>query len=244
MSLKGTLQDMSLVDLIRVFEATGKSGVLLLHHATQRGVIFSRDGRLIDAAVVDGPTRQVRAIGEDAVIALLQWDDATFVFRPDAAVEQRRVRIFHANDWLVLEGMRRRPDPLAALPHQPLTPDTRLTVLSLPSNAASSTLLNLNQWRVLSEASYCRDMRGLCESLRMAFPDVARTVAELVAIGLIEAIPIRPARQQPAAPRLLPPRAAPISLDSFDVIPRSAMTTTPRPTRTQLDAVMSRIDDL
>jgi hypothetical protein len=242
MSLKGTLQDMSLVDLIQVFEAAEKSGVLLLHHESLRGVIFSRDGRLIDAALVDGPTRQVRAIGEDAVIALLQWDDATFVFRPDSSVAQRLVRIFHANDWLILEGMRQRPDPLVALPHQPITPATRLAVMSLPSDAESSMLLNLTQWRVLAEAAYTPDVCALGESLGMAFADVAPVVAALVAIGLIELVPSRPLPARPALPR--PARAAPIPLDEFDVIPRSAMTATPSPSRPLLDAVKRRIFDL
>ena len=102
MSLKGTLHDMSLVDLIRVLGATEKSGTLLLRSSPLRGVIFSRDGRLIDAAVVDGPTQQVVAHAEAAVIALLQWDDATFIFHPDTSVEQRPVRIFQTNDWLIL----------------------------------------------------------------------------------------------------------------------------------------------
>jgi hypothetical protein len=244
MSLKGNLLDMSLVDLIQVFEATEKSGVLLLRSSPLRGVIFSRDGRLIDAAIVDGQTHEVVASGEDAVIQLLQWDEAAFVFKPDSSVDQRPVRILHHNDWLVLEGMRRRSNPLAALPHQTITRDTRLAVLALPSDAASSMLLNLNQWRVLSEIGYSPNLRELCESLSMGFEDVARIVAELVAIGLVETIQMPLPLFKPAPKPTVPYRTQQIKLDDFDVIPKSAITAAPAPGRKLLDAVIRHIHDL
>jgi Domain of unknown function (DUF4388) len=244
MSLKGNLLDMSLVDLIQIFEATEKSGVILLRSSPLRGVIFSRDGRLIDAAIVDGLTHDVVATGEDAVIQLLQWDEAAFVFRPDSSVAQRPVRILRHNDWLVLEGMRRRSNPLAALPHQPITPDTRLAVLALPSDTASSMLLNLNQWRVLSEIGYSRNPRELCESLAMGFADAARIIAELVAIGLVEAIQMPAPAFKPAPKPAVPYRAQQIKLDDFDVIPKSAITAAPAPGRKLLDVMFHRIHDL
>ncbi len=44
MSLKGNLIDMSLVDIIQVFDGAKKSGVLLLQSNPLRGVIFCRGG--------------------------------------------------------------------------------------------------------------------------------------------------------------------------------------------------------
>ena len=244
MSLKGNLLDMSLVDLIQIFEATEKSGVLLLRSNPLRGVIFSRDGRLIDAAIVDGQTHEVVASGEDAVIQLLQWNEAAFVFKPDSSVDERPVRIVRHNDWLVLEGMRRRSNPLAALPHQTITPDTRFAVPALPSDAASSMLLNLNQWRVLSEIGYSRNLRELCESLSMSFEDAARIIAELVAIGLVETIQIPMPVFKPAPKPAMPHLARQIKLDDLDIIPKSAITAAPVPGRKLLDAVIRRIHDL
>jgi hypothetical protein len=77
----------------------------------------------------------------------------------------------------------------------------------------------------------------------MEFADVAPNVAELVAIGLIELQSIRGPARRPA-PRPEPARIAPISLDAFDVIPKSAATAMPVPSRVMLETVKRRILDL
>src|SRR4051794_12627034 len=95
MALEGCLQDMSLVDLIQIFRMGPKTGVLLLSSGSERGVIYVSAGQLVDAAIVRGPERQVLAVGEEAVLQLLQWEDASFTFRPDPAAGERLTRIVH-----------------------------------------------------------------------------------------------------------------------------------------------------
>ena len=245
MSLNGNLIDMSLVDIIQVFDGAKKSGVLLLQSNPLRGVIFCCEGRLIDAAIVDGPTRRVVAIGEEAVIQLLQWDEASFVFRPDASVAERAVRIFQDNDSLLLAGMRQRVDPLAALPHQQITLDSRFAARDLPEDTTKGVLMNRSQWRVFTEISSGRNMRDICDTLVMEFHDVARIVAELVAIGLVETIkPAAPAAR-PALKPIVPQHILQhIRLDEFDVIPRSALVIERMSSRGLVDAVIQRIHEL
>src|SRR5688572_8513300 len=59
MALEGNLRDMALADLLQVFWMGSKTGILLLIAGPERGVIYVRDGRLIDAVLVRGPRRQV-----------------------------------------------------------------------------------------------------------------------------------------------------------------------------------------
>lgn len=199
MALEGSLQDMSLIDLIQIFRMGSKTGILLLINGPERGIVYVNAGRLVDAVLVRGQERLVLATDEEAIIQLLQWQNATFTFRHDPAVEQRPVRIYHDSEWLVLEGMRRRENPLRALPHQQITLDTRLELASLPSSAETGVKLDLDQWRILSQIAISHDVRDICKNTGMDTETTIRTVTELVAIGLVEIA-------LPPAPQATPPR--------------------------------------
>ena len=197
MALEGSLQDMSLIDLFQVFRMGPKTGILMVSSSADRGVVYVADGRLVDAVYVHGIERQMSAIGEDAVIQLLQWDDASFIFRHDPAVRGRQPRIFHDSDWLILEGMRRRELPRRAL-HHPITPTTRLALALLPGTIESGVNLSLEQWRILSQIAICQNLGEICQNAGISTEAAIRTVTELVEIGLLEIMdepPVMPRRQ-------------------------------------------------
>jgi ribosomal protein L12E/L44/L45/RPP1/RPP2 len=59
--------------------------------------------------------------------------------------------------------------------------------------------LDVNQWRILSHAANNQNLRTICE-LTGIEPDTAlRITAELLAIGLVEAMPTAPTRPTTAA---------------------------------------------
>jgi CheY-like chemotaxis protein len=67
----GSTQDLALVDLLRNFELSRRTGVLHLRNGTQEAEIFFRDGRAIDADL--GTLR-----GEEAIFRTLMWGEASF----------------------------------------------------------------------------------------------------------------------------------------------------------------------
>jgi hypothetical protein len=186
MALEGSLQDMSLVDLIQVFRMGPKTGILLLVGGSERGIIYVAEGRMIDAAVVRGPERQMIATGEEAVLHLLQWEDATFTFRADPAVTRRPPRIVQDHEWLILEGLRRRSTPIQTQPYQRLTLDSRVELAALSTSAESGIHLDLDQWRLLSQVSASRNMREVSEKTGIAPERTLRIASELIAIGLLD----------------------------------------------------------
>jgi hypothetical protein len=189
MALEGSLQDMSLVDLFHIFRMGPKTGILLLVCGPERAVVYVAEGQLVDAVLVRGSERRVIAAGEDAVIQLLQWEDANFTFRHDPAIVERPARIFHETDWLILEGVRRRENPLRALPHEQITLDTQLEMASMPSSAESGVNLDLDQWRILSQIAISQNIREVCDKIGIAPEQAIRTVTELIAIGLLQIVP-------------------------------------------------------
>jgi CheY-like chemotaxis protein len=94
----GNLADMGIVDLIQTIDISRKSGVIHLVRSDDRGEIYFREGKVVDAE-----TRNRR--GEDAVYRMLVWSDGTFEIefvppdRPDA--------IPLSTQGLLMEGMRR-----------------------------------------------------------------------------------------------------------------------------------------
>jgi hypothetical protein len=210
MALEGTLQDMSLSDIFQVFRMGPKSGVLVLTREEDRGVIYVSEGRLIDAFIVRGAERSVVATSDESVLQMLTWEDGNFVFRHEIATDQRPVRIEHDAEWLVLEGMRRRADPVRTMPYHTITLDTELQLAALPSSAESGVSLDVDQWRVLSQVASSQNMRDICEATGIQHDKAIRIAAELLAIGLVE---IAPPSQMPApAPSPAPDKAAAANL--------------------------------
>jgi hypothetical protein len=252
MALEGTLQDMSLGDLFQVFRMGPKTGVLLLVAEDQRGIIYVASGRLIDAALVRSTDRAVIAAHEEAVLQMLVWEDASFVFRHDPAVAERPVRVIHDAEWLVMEGMRRRDDPTRAMPYHRLTLETKLQLSPLPSSAESGVSLDVNQWRILSQISSSPNLRTICDASGIPPAQVMRTVAELMAIGLIEVVTppaapprgqAQPSRHDPVA-AMAPTHPLEPALASVSAAGFAQGDQRPQVGRGLLDAIMRRVRGL
>jgi len=197
MALEGNLHDMTLTDLFQIFRSGPKSGVLILSSGPERGIVYVFQGRLIDAVLVRGTERHIVTTAEEAVIQLLQWEDASFIFRHDTSVAARMPRIIHDSEWLILEAMKRRENPLRLPPHQQLAPESRLELAAMPTSAESGVNLDLDQWRVLSQIAISDNLRQICERTDLPLIDGIRIATELLVIGLIEVA--QPPRPQPVA---------------------------------------------
>jgi len=250
MALEGTLQDMSLSDLFQIFRLGPKSGVLILTRDADRGIIYVNQGQLIDAFIVRGAERMVVATRDEAILAMLEWEDASFAFNHNLSVANRPVRIEHDAEWLIMEGMRRRSDPTRALPYHTITLDTRLQLSPLPSSAESGVSLDVDQWRILSQIASNQTLRSICEATRIEPQKAIRVVAELLSIGLVEiAVPprsteARQPREQPVSTPLQPRRIpTDLALANAGILDPGEQSR-PNVGRGLLNAIMRRIDDL
>jgi hypothetical protein len=195
MALEGNLEDMSMADLIQVFRMGAKTGVLLLVRHTDHGVVYVCGGRLIDAILMHGSEHKVIATDEEAVLRLLLWDDAHFTFRHDTSVEGRTHRIRHDGEWLIMESIRRREQQQQAQHLPTITLDTRLELGPLPSSGDSGVQLSLEQWRILSYVSSHQVVRAICHAMGMDPERLIRMISELVAIGIVDIMPVSHAMQ-------------------------------------------------
>ena len=94
----GSIQDMTVVDLLQTFEISRKSGMITFKSGSRMGYVWFRDGRMVDAEA--GSLR-----GEEAVYRMLVWSEADF--EVDFGPVDREEVVESATAVLVMEGMRR-----------------------------------------------------------------------------------------------------------------------------------------
>ena len=188
MALEGSLHDLSLIDLIQLFRIGVKTGVLWLIGGAEQGAVYVRAGCLIDAVLVRGPARQVIATADDALIRLLQWDDARFTFQPDSKVNWHPVRMVHDHEWWLLEARRRNEHAFQVQPEQVITLDTCFALARQPGGTTGAFKLDFAQWRILSQVSVSPSARMICTRSGMAPDQALAGLAQLLALGLVEVV--------------------------------------------------------
>ena len=124
-AIEGRLTQISLVDLLQVFQMNKRSGVLRIwrRDAAGTGAISIAEGCILDSTVplADGGS----VTGEKALYRLLTWRDGRFEFVPGAPQEPDRIG--KPSRALLLEGMRQL-DEWDQLRRELPAPDLRLSL--------------------------------------------------------------------------------------------------------------------
>ncbi|HVJ89339.1 MAG TPA: response regulator, partial [Labilithrix sp.] len=94
----GSIQDMTVVDLLQTFELSRKSGTITFKSGARLGYVWFHEGKVIDAEV--GALR-----GEEAVYRILVWSEADF--EVDFGPVDREDVVEVTTSALLMEGMRR-----------------------------------------------------------------------------------------------------------------------------------------
>jgi len=96
--VSGSLQDMTLPDIMQVLSAGRKSAVVYLDNRGQSGQIHIKEGQIVNAFCGDKE-------GEEAFYDMIGWNEGDFKVDPDAEIG--REAIIKPNEALILEGLRR-----------------------------------------------------------------------------------------------------------------------------------------
>lgn len=98
MPLEGSLQELSLTNIIQLNCNEMNTATVVLMHEGREGTVCFADGAVVHAAVED-------LVGEEAVYELLSWPDGSFIVEQGQAAPQRTI----SSNWntLLLEGIRR-----------------------------------------------------------------------------------------------------------------------------------------
>jgi CheY-like chemotaxis protein len=114
----GSLSDIGIVDVMQTAELNRKTGILTCQGPQGRGMLYFRDGRVVDAEIG-------RLRGEKAVYRLLLWNEGTFRMSFEEIDRPETIRM--NNQALIMEGMRRMDEWIHIMEQLP-KPETRLDV--------------------------------------------------------------------------------------------------------------------
>ena len=177
MSLIGNLSDVAFGDVLRLFAASGKTG-LLTASATGRQTLI----RIQHGAVVHATAGRLQ--GDDAILDLFGWKEGQLAFVPEEKVIEPNVTL--GVDVLILEGVRtgesfHRMNEL--IPHERVMFQT-----AQGPDADKRFLLGAAEWGVLRLVDSVRDVRDVLEDSRQPRADVLRILFELTEAGLLEPV--------------------------------------------------------
>lgn len=136
--LSGSLEQLSVPDLLQTAEANRRSGRIMLRRRGRSGTLWMRDGRVVDAAIDGGGP-----LGHEAVYEMALWD--TGLFEADFTPVDVPERIFAPTSALLLEAMRLRDEALRgeAPPHAAIVDPPPPPPRPLLAIHRSLTLLNV-----------------------------------------------------------------------------------------------------
>ncbi|MBI5886933.1 MAG: DUF4388 domain-containing protein [Deltaproteobacteria bacterium] len=98
MGVKGRLRDMSLIDVIQIFNAERRTAAIHLGGELGYGTVYMDSGNIVHAAHRD-------LKGAEAFYQLLAWQDGEFEVEPD--IEAPEQTITEPPESVILEGLRR-----------------------------------------------------------------------------------------------------------------------------------------
>lgn len=178
MSLIGNLSDVAFGDVLRLFAASGKTGLLTASASGGRQTLI----RLQQGAVVHATAGRLQ--GDDAILDLFGWKDGQLVFVPEEKVIEPNVTL--GVDVLILEGLRtgesfHRMNEL--IPH-----DRVVFQAARGPDADKRFLLGAAEWSVLRAVDGVRDVRDVLEASGRSRADVQRILFELTEAGFLEPV--------------------------------------------------------
>ena len=174
-TIRGTLAEMSVVDLIQTIEMGRKSGIATLTgEEGQAGTIYFQDGGIIDAE--DG-----EVTGQEGIYALLGWADGEFVVEFQDV--SREPAIDQSNQSMLMEGMR-RVDEWSRI--RAVVPDMKVALA--PDHDRAAELrgeMSPTQSMALALTDGSRSVDELCSALAMDDLEILTAVRQLVEMGAL-----------------------------------------------------------
>src|SRR4051794_39740412 len=197
MALEGTLNDLSLPDIIQFLSLSRKTGALEITGTDGfgAGTLYFHQGKVVSARLEDMPPLE-------AAYSFFTFPDGSFYFVESEAVDVPSQPLTSSNEFLIIEGSR-RADEWEKLRDRVPSLDLILGLVADPVAGNRDINLKPDEWRVLTMINGRDSVRQI--SRRTGFGDfkTARIVYHLLSAGLIE--PLGRAAAPPAPPRPLPP---------------------------------------
>jgi hypothetical protein len=174
--LKGNLAQLSLLDIIKMFNAGRRTGRLDIHQGSKTGEIFLQNGSLVHA--VTGTQ-----LGEAGVYTLLGWLEGDFSFTPD--IEAPEHSISQSTEQMLLEASR-QAEQWADI--KEIISSTEAVFNISPSGSTNTVSLKPIEWQVLAQVNGQQSIVAIAETLGLHEFEVAKIIFSLTTAGLLHEV--------------------------------------------------------
>jgi hypothetical protein len=180
MSLIGTLADIQIADVLRLFATGRKNGLLTVTDGGKQALLRFQKGAIIHAVVG-------RLTGEDAVVDVFGWKQGQLTFAP----EERSVtpNVERDVESLIADGL--RLGETRHRMHELIPTDRVVFQLGLgPADPTARYAVGATEWRVLRLLDGVQDVSEVIEASELPRADVHRVLFEMAELGFLEKIDV------------------------------------------------------
>jgi len=169
MALQGSLNDVSLADLIQLIAASQKTGVFAVQNGSSQGQIFLEEGKIVHGS-------QDTLAGNEAVYDIAAWEDGEFVFT--AGVEPPDHTITDSNNQLLMEAARRQDE--WRLLSQKIGSLDQVPSLAEPEDPTSSVTFSPEEWAVVRRIDGSRSITDIAQIWNQSPFEVCKVLYGLI----------------------------------------------------------------
>lgn len=193
MSLIGSLDEVRIADVLRLFAAGRKTGRLTLSGEDEQAVLHFHKGAIVHAHAAGGSVQ-----GDEAVVELFGWKEGQLTFIPDDKPVASNVT--RGVDQLILEGLR-----IGEIAHRMrLAIPSEEAVFQMadgPPDPEARIDLGGADWRILRLVDGSRDVAELVARSGAARSAVMETLFRLIEAGFLEEARVERTLRVHALPR-------------------------------------------
>jgi hypothetical protein len=199
MSLIGSLDEVRLADVLRLFASGKKTGRLTVSADAEQAVLHFVKGSIVHAHAAGGSVK-----GDDAVIELFGWKEGQLTFIPDDKPVASNVT--RGVDQLILDGLRAGETAhrmRLAIPSEEVV----FQMAEGPSDPEARCEMSGADWRLLRLVDGSRDVTELLAQAGAERGVVLEGLFRLLEAGLLEPAPVVRVLRARAMPRDAPAEA-------------------------------------
>lgn len=180
MALKGTLDDISLVDIIQLVALGKKTGVVAVHGRRGQETL---DGRLFFAEGMIHAADLGALSGEEAAFTLFTVTGGSFELIEGVRLPPRNVHV--SNEVLIMEGITRQ-DAAAVIQRRITSGDMIIKLVPNPRSASREIAFDADKWRILTLINGKTTVDQIAQRSGMGRFRACQVLAELMEAGLAE----------------------------------------------------------
>lgn len=186
MGLEGKLIDLPMIDLMRIFQRSARSGKLMLWRETEWALVWLVKGQAVNAVVLNKADKRTLHAGTNALLDLFTWTEGQFRYSYESASSSYPVTIRRPTSALIGEVLQRqRIDPPSLVVDDELDLQTCLSVLPQMMGRNERVQLSIDEWAVLMRIGQQTTVQHIMNESSLPLAQVQKIVAYLISCGLV-----------------------------------------------------------